>query len=170
MRVPKTARDIATRTFAALSLAGIAASGVAAQAHADQPITVYMDHARILKLNHPISKVIVGNANIADVAVADAETIVLTGKAYGTTNLVILGKDGSAIVDKDVLVSTDEDHTVRVYRQTKRTVLSCGPNCEVNADGRAVVSLIPPRPCDRPARPDPPAPCGAGDGRRIKFG
>lgn len=136
MRVLTTARDIATRTLAALSVAGIVAMSLAAQAHADQPIKVYMDHARILRLNHPISKVIVGNANIADVAIADSETIVLTGKAYGTTNLVILGKDGSAIVDKDVLVSTDEDHTVRVYRQTKRTVLSCGPSCEVNADVR----------------------------------
>ena len=134
MRVLKTARDIAARGLAVLPVMGIVALSLSAQARASEPIKVYMNHARILKLNHPMSKVIIGNANIADVAVADGETIVLTGKAYGTTNLVILGKDGSTIVDKDVLVSTDEDHTVRVYRQTNRTVLSCGPNCEVNAD------------------------------------
>lgn len=133
MAVIKTARDIVTRTFAALSLTAVATAGMAAHAYAGQPIKVYMDHARILKLNHPVSRVIVGNAKIADVTVADDKTIVVTGKAYGTTNLVILGKDGSAIVDKDVLVSTDEDYTVRVYRQTNRTVLSCGPNCEVDA-------------------------------------
>lgn len=132
MRVLKTARGTVTRTFAALSLIAVVAAGMAPQAHAGQPIKVYMDHARILKLNHPIQRVIVGNANIADVTVADNKTVVLTGKAYGTTNLVILGSDGNAIVDKDVLVATDEDHTVRVYRQTNRTVLSCGPSCEVN--------------------------------------
>ena len=130
MRVYITARDFAARTFAALSL--IAIFGVAAPAHADQPIKVFMDHARILRLNHPIKRVIVGNSNIADVTIADDKTIVLTGKAFGTTNLVVLGKDDSAIVDKDVLVSADEDHTVRVFRQTNRTVLSCGPSCEVN--------------------------------------
>ncbi len=129
MRVHTTARDFAARTFAALSL--IAIFGIAAPAHADQPIEVFMDHARILRLNHPIKRVIVGNSNIADVTIADDKTIVLTGKAFGTTNLVVLGKDDSAIVDKDVLVSADEDHTVRVFRQTNRTVLSCGPSCEV---------------------------------------
>ena len=134
MRVLKTARAVATRTFTALWVTAIVAIASAGQAYADKPIMVYMDHARILKLNHPVEKVIVGNSNIADVTIADNKTIVLTGKAYGTTNLVILGKDGSAIVDKDILVSTDEAHTVRVYRQTKRTVLSCGPNCEVNPE------------------------------------
>jgi len=101
---------------------------------ADDPIMVYMDHARILRLSHPVEKVVIGNSSIADVTVADPETIVVTGKAYGTTNLVLLGRGGDAILDKDVLVSTDEAHTIRVYRQTNRSVLSCGPNCEVNAD------------------------------------
>lgn len=121
-------------------LAGLAAAGfggllaVAAPAQADNQIKVYMDHARILKLDRPVDKVIIGNSSVADVTVADPTTIVLTGKAFGTTNLVILGKNGQAIVDKDVLVSIDEENTVRVYRQAERSVLSCSPFCEVHAD------------------------------------
>ncbi|EYR80334.1 Flp pilus assembly protein, secretin CpaC [Shinella sp. DD12] len=91
---------------------------------------VYMDHARVLKLDRPVSKVIIGNADVADATVADAQTIVLTGRNFGTTNLVLLDADGNAIVDERILVSIDEGNTVRVFRQTDRSVLSCTPNCE----------------------------------------
>jgi Flp pilus assembly secretin CpaC len=99
----------------------------------DEMLRVYMDHARILRLDRPVSKVIVGNAQVADVTVADPKTIVLTGRNFGTTNIVLLDADGNAIVDERILVSIDEGNTVRVYRQTDRSVLSCTPNCEIHA-------------------------------------
>lgn len=102
-------------------------------AAADDILRVYMNSARILKLDRPVSKVIVGNSEVADATVADAKTIVLTGRAYGTTNLVLLDADGNAIADERVLVSIDESNTVRVYKATDRTVLSCTPNCEQHA-------------------------------------
>jgi Flp pilus assembly secretin CpaC len=113
----------------------IAASGLSAlpAAAQDDMLRVYMDHARVLKLDRPVSKVIVGNAEVADATVADAKTIVLTGRSFGTTNLVLLDQDGNAILDENILVSIDEGNTVRVYRQTERTVLSCSPNCEQHA-------------------------------------
>lgn len=102
-------------------------------AAADDVLRVYMNSARILKLDRPVSKVIVGNSEVADATVADSKTIVLTGRAYGTTNLVLLDADGNAIVDERILVSIDESNTVRVYKATDRTVLSCTPNCEEHA-------------------------------------
>ncbi|TCL72006.1 pilus assembly protein N-terminal domain-containing protein [Rhizobium sp. BK251] len=96
----------------------------------DDMLRVYMDHARVLKLDRPVSKVIVGNSKVADATVADAKTIVLTGRSFGTTNLVLLDIDGNAILDERILVSIDEGNTVRVFRQTERSVLSCTPNCE----------------------------------------
>jgi len=105
------------------------ASAVTASA-AEDMLRVYMDHARVLKLDRAVSKVIVGNAKVADATVADAKTIVLTGRSFGTTNIVLLDSDGNAILDQTVLVSIDEGNTVRVYRQTDRSVLSCSPTCE----------------------------------------
>jgi Flp pilus assembly secretin CpaC len=99
----------------------------------DDMLRVYMDHARVLKLDRPVSKVIVGNSQVADATVADPKTIVLTGRAFGTTNIVLLDADGNAILDDRILVSIDEGNTVRVFRQTDRSVLSCTPNCEVHA-------------------------------------
>lgn len=97
-------------------------------------LRVFMNQARVLKLDRPVAKVIVGNSEVADVTVADATTIVLTGRSFGTTNLVLLDQDGNAIADERVLVSIDEGNTVRVFKQTERTVLSCTPNCEQHAE------------------------------------
>lgn len=120
-------RSLARITIAAMAIllpmAGIATSD-------DDMLRVSMNHARVLRLDRPVSKVIVGNAKVADATVSDAHTIVLTGRSYGTTNLVLLDADGNAIVDERILVSIDEGNTVRVFRQTERTVLSCTPNCE----------------------------------------
>lgn len=91
---------------------------------------VFLNHAKVLKLDRPVSKVIVGNAKVADATVADSETIVLTGKAFGTTNLVLLDADGNALLDERILVSIDEANTLRLFRQTVRTVYSCTPACE----------------------------------------
>lgn len=93
-------------------------------------LRVYMNQARVLRLDRPVAKVIVGNSEVADATVADAHTIVLTGKSYGTTNLVLLDTAGNPIVDERVLVSIDENDTVRVYKQTVRSVYSCTPYCE----------------------------------------
>lgn len=116
---------------AKLATAAFVIVSTAASAFAEEPLMrVYMDHARVLKLDRPVSKVIIGNADVADATVADSQTIVLTGRNFGTTNLVLLDADGNAIVDERILVSIDEGNTVRVFRQTDRSVLSCTPNCE----------------------------------------
>lgn len=130
---------IGTRLLAS-AFAGIAATTLffASPAFAaEEMMRVFMDHARVLKLDRPISKVIIGNSDVADATVADAKTIVLTGRSFGTTNLVILDIDGNAIVDERILVSIDEGNTLRVFRQTDRTVFSCTPNCEEHAARKA---------------------------------
>lgn len=122
---------------------GISMAGAAAFSPAgaeEEMLRVYMDHARVLKLDRPVSKVIIGNAKVADATVADAQTIVLTGRSFGTTNLVLLDAEGNAIVDERILVSIDEGNTVRVFKATTRSVLSCTPNCEVHAEQGAAAT------------------------------
>lgn len=93
-------------------------------------IKVSLNHAHVLKLDRQVSKVIVGNAKIADVTVADAYTIVLTGRNSGVTNLILLSNDGSPILDRTVLVASNEENTVRLFKSATHTVLSCTPQCE----------------------------------------
>ncbi len=110
------------------------ATGASAADNGQDILRVFMNQARVLKLDRPVAKVIVGNSEVADATVADSTTIVLTGRSFGTTNLVLLDQDGNAIADERVLVSIDEGNTVRVFKQTERTVLSCTPNCEQHAE------------------------------------
>jgi hypothetical protein len=62
--------------------------------------------------------------------VQDASTIVLTGKGFGVTNLVVLDTDGNPIVDGQVTVVRQTASSVRIYRRADIQTLSCTPYCE----------------------------------------
>ena len=118
------------RAFAAAALflgAGVFASNAAL---ADQGVHVVLNQAKIVKLTRPADTIIIGNPEIADASVQDSRTIVLTGKGFGVTNMVILDVDGKPIVDKQVVVSRQTSEYVRVYRRANIQTLSCTPYCE----------------------------------------
>lgn len=97
---------------------------------ADAGLTVSIDHARVLKIDHPAETIIIGNPSIVDVSIHDASTLILTGRSFGVTNLVVLDAGGNAVVDESVIVNAVETASVRVYRQSQRTSYSCSPNCQ----------------------------------------
>ncbi|ATU92871.1 pilus assembly protein N-terminal domain-containing protein [Phyllobacterium zundukense] len=98
--------------------------------NAETGIHVVMNQARILKLARPADTVVVGDPEIADAVVKDSRTVVLTGKGFGITNIVIMDADGAAIVDDQVMVSRSVANTTRVYRRAYVQTLSCTPYCE----------------------------------------
>ncbi|WP_428427067.1 pilus assembly protein N-terminal domain-containing protein [Pararhizobium sp.] len=140
MNLQITAIGVRLLTAAFAILVSIGSFSASPARAADEMLNVFMNQARVLKLDRPVSKVIIGNSDVADATVADAKTIVLTGRSFGTTNLVILDIDGNAIVDERILVSIDEGNTVRVFRQTVRSVLSCTPNCEEHATQKTTIA------------------------------
>ncbi len=97
---------------------------------ADAGIEVVMNQAKIVKLSRPADTIVIGNPEIADAAVQDATTIVLTGKGFGVTNMVVLDLEGQPIVDEQVTVSRQAAQSVRVYRRANIQTLSCTPYCE----------------------------------------
>lgn len=117
-------------TMIALMLAAVLSGKV--QAHADTGIHVVMNQATVLKLARPADTVVVGDPEIADAVVKDSRTVVLTGKGFGMTNIVIMDAEGGAIVDDQVLVSRSVANTVRVYRRAYVQTLSCSPFCEIS--------------------------------------
>ncbi|WP_182086079.1 pilus assembly protein N-terminal domain-containing protein [Aureimonas sp. ME7] len=112
-----------------LALAALTLSPLTARAE-ESGLTVEVDHAKILRIPRQAASVIIGNPSIVDVAIHDANTLVLTGRSYGVTNLVVLDASGGIVVDDSVLVSSIEAHSLRVYRQARRTTYSCAPQCE----------------------------------------
>lgn len=112
---------------AAAIAVGAALLAFPAQAEA---IQVLMNQAKIVKLARPADTIVIGNPEIADASVQDASTIVLTGKGFGVTNLVILDRDGTPIVDEQIVVSRNFANSVRIYRRSDVQTLSCSPFCE----------------------------------------
>ena len=119
--------------LALLIAIGGAGMRVAAADETATPLSVAIDQARIIAIDRPAATVIVGNPAIVDVEVLNAERLVLTGKSYGITNLVILDNKGEPILDQKVAVQTFEENTVRVYRQASRVTYACAPKCEPTA-------------------------------------
>lgn len=118
----------AFRTF----IAGAMLAVSCATALAEPTIDVQINQAKILKLSRPADTVVVGNPQIADASVQDASTIVLTGKGFGQTNLVVLAEDGTPIVDQQISVSRYAASTVRIYRRAEIQTLFCAPYCETS--------------------------------------
>lgn len=123
------ARSIASILKTA-SLSALAIGLSMAAASADAGIQVVMNQAKIVKLTRPADTIVIGNPAIADASVQDASTVVLTGKGFGVTNLVILDAEGAPIVDEQVFVTRQDARSVRIYRRAAVQTLSCTPLCE----------------------------------------
>ncbi|MEQ1955757.1 pilus assembly protein N-terminal domain-containing protein [Mesorhizobium sp. CN2-181] len=113
-----------------LGLLGALAIGAVLPAKADDGIQVVMNQAKIVKLARAADTIVVGNPNIADAAVQDSTTIVLTGKGFGVTNLVVLDAEGTPIVDEQITVARQTASSLRIYRRADIQTLSCTPFCE----------------------------------------
>jgi Flp pilus assembly secretin CpaC len=100
-------------------------------------IEVTMNQAKIVKLARAADTIVIGNPAIADASVQDASTVVLTGKGFGVTNLVVLDEMGNPIIDEQVTVTRGTASTVRIYRRAQVQTLSCTPFCESSYKGEA---------------------------------
>ena len=94
------------------------------------PVSVKVNMARILRINAPAATVIIGNPGVADVTIQDPQTLVLTGKSYGQTNLIVLDAMGNPVADTLIEVVQDQADLVTVYMGSKRTSMACSPVCQ----------------------------------------
>ncbi|MBO6813985.1 MAG: pilus assembly protein N-terminal domain-containing protein [Rhizobiaceae bacterium] len=96
-------------------------------------VVVTVDQAKIFRVSRPAGTIIIGNPAIVDATVEDDQTLVLTGRSFGVTNLIVLDPNGDAIVDQQVTVRGHEFNTVRIYRGgLSRETMACatGSPCE----------------------------------------
>lgn len=94
------------------------------------PIDVKVNMARVLRISAPAATVIVGNPGIADVTIQDPQTLILTGKSYGQTNLIVLDAYGEPIADTLIEVMQMQAGVMTVYQGQMRTSLACAPVCQ----------------------------------------
>ncbi len=103
-------------------------------------VPVVLDQARLLKLPDRVATIIIGNPSIADGTLQTGGFLVVTGKGYGTTNLMALDNRGAVLAEHTITVSAPTTG-LTVYRGADRETLSCAPNCQrtiVPGDAAAV--------------------------------
>jgi Flp pilus assembly secretin CpaC len=97
---------------------------------AEAPLNIVLDQATLMRLPEKVSTIVIGNPLIADVAVQSGGLVVVTGKGYGSTNMILLDRAGTVLLERQVVVRAPTDQTVSVYRGAERETYSCTPNCE----------------------------------------
>jgi len=121
------------RSLCIATLLGVAAL-TSAPSWADEsnaPISVKVNMARILRISAPASTVVVGNPGVADVTIQDAQTLVLTGKSYGETNMIVLDAKGNPIADTLVQVVEPQTDLVTMFTSGgARSTFHCAPVCQ----------------------------------------
>jgi Flp pilus assembly secretin CpaC len=113
-------------------VAAVVLSAAASPASAQTPttITVRTDHAQILKMPPKTMTIVIGNPMIADVAVQKNGSMVVTGKSYGTTNLIAQDAAGAVLGESIIQVEAATDGIILVQRGLERESYSCTPRCQ----------------------------------------
>lgn len=109
-----------------------------------EAVSVILDQARLLRLPDRVSTIVIGNPAIADGTLQSGGFLVVTGKGYGTTNLMALDAKGAVLAEHTITVSAPNS-ALTVYRGADRETLSCAPNCQrtlVPGDAQAVFDSV----------------------------
>lgn len=115
------------RLLALFTAATILASSDVAWA---QGLPVRIDQATRVALSAPARDVFIGNPSVADVTVIDGRNLLLMGKAYGVTNIVVLDARGRTILDRQIVVSASDEGRISFYRGPDVYNYACAPRCE----------------------------------------
>lgn len=118
------------------------AAPVAAQA----AVTVPLDQTRKLTFGGTASSVVVGNPEIADVNVIDGRNLMVVGKRFGVTNLVVMDAAGRTLFDNEIVVSAGAGAMVSIRRGVATAEYACTPHCQqVAGEARPVLSAPAPQ-------------------------
>jgi Flp pilus assembly secretin CpaC len=92
-------------------------------------IRVSLDQVVPVRLQGAAEGVAIGNPSIAGVSVQNDHLLFVTGRSYGSTNLVVIGESGHVLYSGRITVVPDEHNVVMVTRGTDTSRLECSPQC-----------------------------------------
>jgi Pilus formation protein N terminal region len=97
---------------------------------AEGTLSVPLDKAELVRLDAPAADVVVGNPSVADVSVQNSKLLVITGKSFGSTNLIVIGADGKEVLNENLSVLDPGSGFVTVHRGSGLPMtVYCVPRC-----------------------------------------
>ena len=112
-----------------VAAAVVAASASQSAMAASKVVQVLVDQATLVRLDRPAAEIVVGNPSIADVSVQSGKVLVITGKSFGETNLIVMDADGKVVANRQLIVQEPRTGFVTMYRGGARQTLHCAPYC-----------------------------------------
>ena len=112
-----------------LAVAFVLASGASPARAGSSTIGVTLDQAKIARLPQGTVTLIVGNPMIADVTMLkNNDTMIITGKGFGQTNLIAIDAAGSLIEEEQIQVLSSKTLLV-LQKGNSRISYACDPTC-----------------------------------------
>jgi len=116
-------------TAISLGIALISANPAAAA----EPLTLLTDQTKVLAVPKIPGTIVIGNPSIADITIQE-NNIFLHGRAFGTTNIILMDETGATMSEFDVTVTNGRSPHVAVYKADTggmgRYSYVCAPFCE----------------------------------------
>ena len=85
------------------------------------------DKSEMVRLDQEAASVIVGNPNHVSVLLDTPETLVVVPRAAGASHFTVIGKDGSVLMQRHVIVGAAKDQYVRIRRSCSDGDRGCQP-------------------------------------------
>jgi Flp pilus assembly secretin CpaC len=114
--------------------AAAAAPAIAGGGAANTDLRAALDQSEPLVLSAPASGVVVGNPTVAGVSIQNERLLFVTGRAYGSTNLIVVGANGQPVYRARVTVVPDEGNSVMVTKGVSTARFDCSPLCRRRPD------------------------------------
>ncbi|HUQ36181.1 MAG TPA: pilus assembly protein N-terminal domain-containing protein [Aestuariivirga sp.] len=112
-------------TSSALALAFLHTSASLAA----QELIIKTDQTQLISISGTPGTVVIGNPSIADVTV-HGNRLFVHGRAYGSTNMIILDENGNQLTTLDVTVMLGGQNNLQIYKAGARYSYVCAPDCQ----------------------------------------
>jgi hypothetical protein len=113
-----------------LTILTLCASAGAAMAAAGGAMTVELNESRRIPLTGTAATVVVGDPSVADVSMVDSHSVILLGRGFGATQLVVTDRDGRTLLAGTVSVVSPDRGRVTLTRGVESTEYGCfGDRC-----------------------------------------
>ena len=99
-------------------------------AAASETVLIEIDQAKLVRFDEPASTIILGNPSIADAAVQSGSLLVITGKNFGGTNLIVLDDAGNTIDERILQVGAPNTGRLTMHKGAVRLTYNCAPQCQ----------------------------------------
>ena len=132
----------AAAAFLAVSAAVLTAGAALAQSGS---MNLAVDTSQRVAVRGAISSIIVANPQIADATVVDANTLFVTGKGYGSTQITAVDAIGRILFQNQIVVTGNQAGAVRVWRGGQVTDMACAASCSpsVRSSGASAATPTP---------------------------